>query len=110
MTNICNPSLFIKEQLIQQDSTAYNLWKAYKQSTGSNMTFQSFLKYVGMVKRLGLVEPSDSIDAKAGKGNMFAPVKKAIMLRIKVIDNDAWNNPFKTLYPNIYGKNRYAVT
>lgn len=110
MTSTRNPSFFIKEQLLQKDSTAYNLWKAYKQSSDSSITFQSFLKYVGMLKRLELIEATGSITSKVGKGNMFAPAKKATILRIKVTDSDSWVNPFKALYPEIYEKRqkRYA--
>jgi hypothetical protein len=31
---------------------AYNIWKNYKQSTRSRIVFQSFLKYIGHVKKI----------------------------------------------------------
>ncbi len=103
MTSTRNPALFIKESLLQGNNTAYGMWKAYRQTyqipTKRKMQFASFLKYIGMLKRLGLIETVDTLDSGIGKGNMPAPYKKATVLRIKVTDSDSWVNPFKALYP-----------
>ncbi len=107
MSNTHNPSLYIKESLLQNNNTAYSIWKGYKQSTGSHIGFQSFLKYIGILKRLKLIEATETKASGLGRGNMPAP-HKATILSIKVTDSDDWINPYKAIYKNKYREAKFT--